>query len=127
MASQRADQPWIVYLRSVFWRRQEGSPPAPAYHAYSGYGLRRFKSCVRHGRQKIPGQLLKEISLPEKIVSILAEWLVSHQVWPGGVLNVDGRSDRPQPELLTQIKFCIDMQQQTINKSKISALIFLRQ
>ena len=31
--------------------------------------------------RKIPGQLLKEISLPEKIVSILAKWLVSHQVW----------------------------------------------
>ena len=31
--------------------------------------------------RKIAGQLLKEIRLPEKIVSILAEWLVSHQVW----------------------------------------------
>ena len=31
--------------------------------------------------RKIPGQLLKEFSFPEKIVSILVEWLVSHQVW----------------------------------------------
>ena len=31
--------------------------------------------------RKIPGQLLKEFSLQEKIVSILAECLVSHQVW----------------------------------------------
>ena len=28
--------------------------------------------------RKISGQLFKEISLPDKIVSILAEWLVSH-------------------------------------------------
>ena len=34
--------------------------------------------------RKIPGQLLKEFSLPDKIVSILAEWLVSHQVWRMG-------------------------------------------
>ena len=31
--------------------------------------------------RKISDQLLKQISLSEKIGSILAEWLVSHQVW----------------------------------------------
>ena len=31
--------------------------------------------------RKIPGQLLKEFSLSEKIVCILAEWLISNQVW----------------------------------------------
>ena len=73
MASRRADQPWTAYLRSVFWPLLIMLIAAIAYVD--------LKVAFDTVDIKIYGQLLKEIRLPEKIASILAEWLVSHQVW----------------------------------------------
>ena len=79
--------------------------------------------------RKLSSQLLKEISLSEKIVSILAEWLVSPSVGcgPGAYLTWTEGAIVHQTELLKQIKFVLKCSNKKINKSKISALIFLRQ
>ena len=81
MASRRADQPWTILGLSILpqTRRQFHQPLLIMLIAAIAYVD--LKVAFDTVDKKIPGQPLKEISLPEKIVSILAEWLVSHQMW----------------------------------------------